>query len=83
MQSSLSANNQNVNQSTNQINYNINNNSSSVEEEYINNLQKKIYYLELEMKLMKDKEVDTKNKVGGYGKILYNNHLYFLNRNTF
>jgi len=24
--------------------------------------------MELEMKLMKDKEIDTKNKVGGYGK---------------
>lgn len=37
-----------------------------VEEDYISNLQKQIYYLELEMKLMKDREVETKNKVGGY-----------------
>jgi hypothetical protein len=37
-----------------------------IEEEYISNLQKQIYYLELEMKLMKDKEIETKNKVGGY-----------------
>ena len=42
--------------------------NEKVEEEYINNLQKNIYYLELEMKLMKDKEIDTKNKVGGYGR---------------
>lgn len=37
------------------------------EEQYIQDLQKTIYYLELEMKLMKDREIDTKNKVGGYG----------------
>ena len=37
-----------------------------IEDEFISNLQKQIYYLELEMKLMKDKEVETKNKVGGY-----------------
>lgn len=41
-------------------------NTSKIEDEYISNLQKQIYYLELEMKLMKDKEIDTKNKVGGY-----------------
>jgi len=40
------------------------------EEEYIENLQKQVYYLELEMKLMKDREIDTKNKVGGYGKFV-------------
>jgi hypothetical protein len=48
---------------------NINNNppkGGKIEEEYISNLQKQIYYLELEMKLMKDKEIETKNKVGGY-----------------
>lgn len=39
------------------------------EDDYINTLQKQIYYLELEMKLMKDREIETKNKVGGYGKI--------------
>lgn len=38
------------------------------EEDYITNLQKQIYYLELEMKLMKDREIETKNKVGGYGE---------------
>jgi hypothetical protein len=43
-----------------------NQNASKIEDEYISNLQKQIYYLELEMKLMKDKEIDTKNKVGGY-----------------
>lgn len=41
---------------------------NKVEEDYITNLQKQVYYLELEMKLMKDREIDTKNKVGGYGK---------------
>lgn len=39
---------------------------NNLEDEYISNLQKQIYYLELEMKLMKDKEIETKNKVGGY-----------------
>lgn len=43
---------------------------SNKEEEYISNLQKQVYYLELEMKLMKDREMETKNKVGGYGIIL-------------
>ncbi len=46
------------------------NQTKGVEEDYIQNLQKQVYYLELEMKLMKDREIDTKNKVGGYGKIL-------------
>ena len=36
------------------------------EDEYIASLQKQVYYLELEMKLMKDRELETKNKVGGY-----------------
>ena len=44
----------------------INTSTPKIEDEFISNLQKQIYYLELEMKLMKDKEVDTKNKVGGY-----------------
>lgn len=39
---------------------------NQIEEDYISNLQKQVYYLELEMKLMKDKEIETKNKVGGY-----------------
>ena len=38
----------------------------SKEDDYISSLQKQVYYLELEMKLMKDRELDTKNKVGGY-----------------
>jgi len=38
----------------------------SKEDDYIASLQKQVYYLELEMKLMKDREIDTKNKVGGY-----------------
>lgn len=41
-------------------------NTNKIEDEFISNLQKQIYYLELEMKLMKDKEIETKNKVGGY-----------------
>ena len=38
----------------------------SKEDGYISSLQKQVYYLELEMKLMKDRELDTKNKIGGY-----------------
>ena len=38
----------------------------SAEDDYIASLQKQVYYLELEMKLMKDRELDTKNKIGGY-----------------
>ena len=38
----------------------------SAEDDYISSLQKQVYYLELEMKLMKDRELDTKNKIGGY-----------------
>lgn len=49
---------------------NTNTNPNNMEEGYISNLQKQIYYLELEMKLMKDREVETKNKVGGYGKFI-------------
>ena len=41
-------------------------NTQNLEDEFISNLQKQIYYLELEMKLMKDKEIDTKNKIGGF-----------------
>lgn len=36
------------------------------EDDYITSLQKQVYFLELEMKLMKDRELETKNKVGGY-----------------
>jgi hypothetical protein len=46
-------------------------NQPVVEDDYISNLQKQIYYLELEMKLMKDREVETKNKIGGYGEKNY------------
>lgn len=35
------------------------------DDEYISGLQRQVYYLELEMKLMKDREAETKNKVGG------------------
>ena len=38
----------------------------SKEDDYISSLQKQVYYLELEMKLMKDRELDTKNKIGGF-----------------
>jgi len=50
------------------------NQPKGVEEDYIQNLQKQVYYLELEMKLMKDREIDTKNKVGGYGIVLFINY---------
>ena len=36
------------------------------DDEYISGLQRQVYYLELEMKLMKDREAETMNKVGGY-----------------
>ena len=36
------------------------------DDEYISGLQRQVYYLELEMKLMKDREAETKNRVGGY-----------------
>lgn len=39
----------------------------SPEDDYIASLQKHVYYLELEKKLMKDRELETKNKVGWYG----------------
>lgn len=42
------------------------NQKKTMEDDYISNLQKQIYYLELETKLMKDREIETKNKVGGY-----------------
>ena len=44
--------------------------NNPIEEDFITNLQKQVYYLELEMKLMKDREVETKNKIGGYGKYI-------------
>ena len=34
----------------------------SKEDDYISSLQKQVYYLELEMKLMKDRELDTKKE---------------------
>lgn len=51
------------------------NTNNPIEDDFITNLQKQIYYLELEMKLMKDREVETKNKIGGYGN---ENNFYFL-----
>jgi hypothetical protein len=42
------------------------NHTKNIDDDYIANLQKQIYYLELETKLMKDREIETKNKVGGY-----------------
>jgi hypothetical protein len=41
---------------------------SSIEDEYIQNLHQQIYYLELQMKLLKDQEIESKNKMGGFGK---------------
>jgi hypothetical protein len=58
---------QNINNKSSSLLKNQNINSSLKEEDdFISNLQKQIYYLELEMKLMKDREIETKNKVGGY-----------------
>jgi hypothetical protein len=45
---------------------------NQVEEEYILNLEKQVYYLELEAKLMKEKEVENRNNLGGYGKTIFN-----------
>jgi hypothetical protein len=42
---------------------------NQVEEEYISNLEKQVYYLELQTKLMKEKEVENRNNLGGYGNI--------------
>jgi hypothetical protein len=45
------------------------NSINQVEEEYISNLEKQVYYLELQTKLMKEKEIENRNNLGGYGKI--------------
>lgn len=58
--------NQSYSSGTKMNKININSNYQSNEEEYITNLQKQIYYIELEMKVMKDREIETKNKIGGY-----------------
>ena len=44
--------------------------SKGLEEEYILNLQKQIVLLEHEIKLLKDREVDQKNKASGYETLL-------------
>lgn len=41
-----------------------------MEEEYILNLQKQIMLMETEIKLLKDREVDQKNKASGYETLL-------------
>ena len=38
---------------------------TGVTEEYIDNLQHQIYMLEMELKLMKDREIESKKKLGG------------------
>jgi hypothetical protein len=41
-----------------------------LEEEYILNMQKQIVLMEHEIKLLKDREVDQKNKASGYETLL-------------
>jgi hypothetical protein len=44
--------------------------AKGLEEEYILNLQKQIVLMEHEIKLLKDREVDQKNKASGYETLL-------------
>ncbi len=44
--------------------------AKNLEEEYILNLQKQIMLMETEIKLLKDREVDQKNKASGYETLL-------------
>jgi hypothetical protein len=44
--------------------------NKGLEEEYILNLQKQIVLMEHEIKLLKDREVDQKNKASGYETLL-------------
>lgn len=44
--------------------------AKNLEEEYILNMQKQIVLLEHEIKLLKDREVDQKNKASGYETLL-------------
>ena len=45
-------------------------NAKNLEEEYILNMQKQIVLMEHEIKLLKDREVDQKNKASGYETLL-------------
>ncbi len=44
--------------------------AKNLEEEYILNMQKQIVLMEHEIKLLKDREVDQKNKASGYETLL-------------
>lgn len=44
--------------------------TKGLEEEYILNMQKQIVLMEHEIKLLKDREVDQKNKASGYETLL-------------
>lgn len=44
--------------------------AKGLEEEYILNMQKQIVLMEHEIKLLKDREVDQKNKASGYETLL-------------
>lgn len=44
--------------------------SKGLEEEYILNMQKQVVLMEHEIKLLKDREVDQKNKTSGYETLL-------------
>lgn len=47
-----------------------NQNAKHLEEEYILNMQKQVVLMEHEIKLLKDREVDQKNKASGYETLL-------------
>ena len=44
--------------------------AKGLEEEYILNMQKQVVLMEHEIKLLKDREVDQKNKASGYETLL-------------
>ena len=44
--------------------------AKNLEEEYILNMQKQVVLMEHEIKLLKDREVDQKNKASGYETLL-------------
>lgn len=50
---------------------NLNDNENNVENDYIGNLKKQIYYMEMELNLMKEREKEIE-KSGGFSKIFFN-----------
>ena len=47
-----------------------NNYDNNIENEYIENLRKQVYFMEMELKLMKEREKEIE-KSGGFSKCLY------------